>query len=105
LLCAAGYSGSGFDKNQPADEGIVNLGPIPQGDWRIGEAQDDARLGPVVMALTPMKGTDALGRSGFYIHGDNAEHLGQSSHGCVILPRSIRALMAVSEDRTLRVEL
>jgi hypothetical protein len=99
-----GYSGLDADKNVDADQGVKGMGPIPQGDWSIGVPEDDERLGPVAMELLPLDGTDALGRSGFFIHGDSVDHPGSASHGCVILPRSIRVQIALSEDRVLRVE-
>jgi hypothetical protein len=53
-----------------------------------------------VILLEPV-GHNALGRSLFRIHGDNAQN--DASHGCVILPRNIRELIWNSGDRALTV--
>jgi hypothetical protein len=43
------------------------------------------------------------GRSRFLIHGDNPEHVGDSSEGCIVTGYNIRALILHSGDRTLEV--
>ena len=43
------------------------------------------------------------GRSGLLMHGDSKEHPGSASHGCVILPRSVREEVWQSGDRDLEV--
>ena len=52
------------------------------------------------MPLTPV-GHDALGRSGFFIHGDSIK--GGASHGCIVLPRPVRLFIANSGDQDLTV--
>lgn len=97
-----GYSGHGVHKNCPEDECIRHLGPIPRGKYRIGPRRDDpGGLGPVVMNLDPLPGTNTFGRSLFRIHGDNKEH--NASHGCIILPRAIREMIAESGEHELLV--
>jgi len=76
----------------------VGVGPIPPGQWKIAGLADDHDTGPFSIILSPMPGTDTLGRSGFRIHGDSIAHPGQASHGCVILPRSIRNEIIASHD-------
>ena len=101
---AAGYSGAGAGKNNPALENVPNVGPIPQGDWTIsGPPVDTADHGPYVLKLNPEDDTETFGRSGFLIHGDSKEHPGCASHGCVILPRAVREQVWNSGDRTLEV--
>jgi Protein of unknown function (DUF2778) len=100
---AVGYSGLGLDKDEPDDEGVVGMGPIPQGQWMIGPPADSPTLGPHVMPLLPAVGTDALGRSGFFIHGDSLTHPGQASHGCIVLDRTAREAISASGDTTLTV--
>ena len=100
---AIGYSGLGLDKDQPDDQGVVGMGPIPQGEWIIGPAAESRTLGPVVMALWPAAGTDALGRSEFFIHGDSLEHPGQASHGCIVLDHDARVAISESGDTALTV--
>lgn len=96
-----GYSGAAIARNDPAEQSVPNVGPIPQGDYDIGEAYDHPQLGPCVMNLDPCEGTNTFGRSLFRIHGDNARH--DASHGCVILGPAIRHAIADGEDTKLRV--
>jgi hypothetical protein len=97
----SGYSGSGAGRDAPAMQEREGVGPIPQGRYRIGPAYDDPRLGPCVMHLDPLPGTNTFGRSLFRIHGDNARH--DASHGCIILGPAIRRLIAADPDRALLV--
>ena len=103
VICI-GYSGHGVGLDNPADQDIPDVGPIPQGDWEIGPFFDDpGGKGPIVAHLTPLPGTDTAGRSGFMIHGDNSAMNHTASEGCLILPHPIRAQIAASLDRVLRV--
>ena len=97
---AAGYSGFGIGRNNPAEQAVPNVGPIPQGIYRIGPHFDAPVQGPCTMTLTP-EGHDALGRFGFLIHGDNADH--NASTGCIVLPPEAREEIAASPDRSLEV--
>ncbi len=98
-----GYSGHGAGRNNPADEKVKNVGPIPKGEYTIGSAYTDSVRGPVVMRLTPSGGQDMFGRDGFLIHGDNSKHDGSASEGCIVLDRSIRDEISKSSDRKLTV--
>jgi hypothetical protein len=99
-----GYSGRGSGLNNPAQQAVEGQGPIPQGSWEIGAFFDDpGGKGPIVAHLTPADGTETFGRSGFMIHGDNAELNHTASEGCVILPRQLRLMIQSSQDRTLTV--
>jgi hypothetical protein len=98
-----GYSGNGVSKNTPSDESVPMHGPIPRGVWTIGDPYNDPHLGPVVMHLDPKSGTNTFGRSLFRIHGDSIEHPGDASDGCVILPLTLRKLIAMSSERLLTV--
>ena len=94
-LLASGYSGFSEGKNNPARQSEANVGPIPEGAYWIGpEREETADHGPVVLPLVPVPGTNTFGRSGFLIHGDSIEHPGAASHGCIILPRPVRELIA-----------
>ncbi len=99
-VVATGYSGKGVGRNNPAEQGVRNLGPIPQGSYVIGPEFVAPVQGPCAMRLSP-QGHDALGRTGFLIHGDNAEH--DASIGCIILPLECREQIAASADRDLEV--
>jgi hypothetical protein len=99
-----GYSGNNSDLDNPAGQGDVDRGPIPQGDWTIGPFFDDpGGKGPVVCHLTPCVDTVTFGRSGFMIHGDNRESNHSASEGCVILSHTLRCLIRDSGDMVLEV--
>ncbi len=99
----SGYAGFGEGVNNPEDETIPNVGPIPVGDYTIGPAFTHPAAGPITMRLTPQTGTDTLGRSGFLMHGDNQAMDHTASHGCIIMPHPVRVTVATSNDRTLTV--
>lgn len=101
---ASGYSGAGEGKNNPEMQSVRNVGPIPQGDWTItGPPVNTAEHGPYVLRLTPQLGTEAFGRDGFLMHGDSKNAPGTASHGCVIMPRTVREQVWESGDRDLQV--
>lgn len=102
-LLAVGYTGHGQGVDDPALQSEPDVGPIPQGRYSIGPAQTHPHLGPLAMALTPASGTDTFGRSGFFIHGDNAALDHSASHGCIVLARPAREAIAASADRALEV--
>ena len=96
-----GYSGHGEGRNNPSMANVPDIGPIPPGKYKIGPAYDDPHLGPCVMHLDPLPGTDTFGRSLFRIHGNNAAN--DASHGCVIAEPLIRGAINRSQDRVLVV--
>lgn len=101
---ATGYSGAGEGKNNPEMQSVRNVGPIPQGDWTIiGPPVNTADRGPYVLRLTPKDETETFGRSGFLMHGDSKNAPGTASHGCVIMPRTVREQVWNSGDRDLQV--
>jgi hypothetical protein len=102
VVLGRGYSGHDIGKNNPALQGVHNVGPIPKGTYSInGPPYDTATHGPYVMRLLPMPGTNTLGRSGFLIHGDNAT--GTASEGCIIMSRLVRQKIWESGYRQLIV--
>jgi len=103
-LVGNGYSGDRQDWNKPEDQELRAQGPIPRGRWAIGpwEAQH-ARLGLLVAPLTPYPETETFGRSGFYIHGDNAAMNHTGSEGCLVLSHNLRQATANSQNRDLEV--
>lgn len=101
---ATGYSGTGAGKNNPGMQQVHNVGPIPQGDWKIvGPPVNTPEHGPYVLKLKPAPDTSTFGRSGFLMHGDSRESPGNASHGCVILPRAVREQIWNSGDADLKV--
>jgi hypothetical protein len=93
-----GYAGKGMWMNDPESIGERSLGPLPTGTYAIGRPRLHPRLGPLAMMLDPIPGTDMLGRSGFYIHGDNARMDHSASAGCIILNRMARSVIASGLD-------
>jgi hypothetical protein len=107
-LAGVGYSGYGDDKNQPNDESIKDLGPIPCGLYSIGvpecaPPEPAGPHGPFVLPLTPDQGNAMFGRAGFLIHGDSIEAPGFASRGCMIFGRLVREAIAASGDFALAV--
>lgn len=101
---ATGYSGAGEGKNNSEMQSVRNVGPIPQGDWMIaGPPVSTPEHGPYVLRLTPKDETETFGRSGFLMHGDSKSAPGSASHGCVIMPRTVREQVWDSGDRDFQV--
>jgi len=103
-VAGTGYSGAGqtaaAGRNNPAMQGTPNQGPIPAGQWNVGNAYQHPTKGPTSMNLTPV-GHNALGRSAFMIHGNNVQN--NASQGCIILGPNQRQLIAASGDHILTV--
>lgn len=98
------YSGHGPGVNNSLFEEVPNVGPIPRGRYTIGPLRDGGHLGPNVMDLDPVAGTNTFGRSLFRMHGDFAgdqEHL--ASEGCIIAPLQVRLHVNDDQDRILEV--
>lgn len=102
-VIAAGYSGAGAGRNNPNEENIQSVGPIPEGFYDMQEPFDSPIHGPYVIRLMPDVENQMFGRSGFLIHGDSIERPGQASEGCIILPRFAREIMWQGGDHRLRV--
>lgn len=104
VLVGTGYSGAGFNiasgRNNPAMQDVSNTGPLPQGNYLIGASYHHPQKGPISMNLTPV-GHNALGRSSFMIHGNNAQN--NASKGCIIMGPQIRQQIATSGDTSLTV--
>lgn len=104
---AIGYSGFDGGKNEPTWQEHPDLGPIPRGTYTIGApecVQKAGPHGPFVLRLTPDPDNRMFGRAGFLMHGDSVAHPGSASHGCIILRRAAREIVAASGDNRLHVE-
>lgn len=99
---ATGYSGSGSGKNSPLMEHMVDVGPIPKGDYTIEGPRTSQKTGPYVLPLQPT-GHNAHGRTAFQIHGDSIKNPGTASSGCIIMPRKTREKIWNSGVRSLTV--
>jgi lipoprotein-anchoring transpeptidase ErfK/SrfK len=104
VVIGQGYSGNGSDLDNPAGQGDIGHGPIPQGEWIIGVFADRAVVGKFSVPLMPCQGNNMDGRDGgFYIHGDNPQGDHTASDGCIVLPRPLREAIAMSHDVLLNV--
>ena len=112
-----GYSGFEAGLNDPASEGIPDVGPIPAGNYTFGAVLPigPGHTGVFVIPLVPDTLTRAkiiiLGRGpdSFFCHGDTASdvvlHLELASRGCIIASRVIREAIALSIDKQLMVTI
>ena len=97
-----GYSGHGIGRNNPAQERTPNIGPIPKGIYYIDKAFDQIPgKGPCIMHLWPIRNTNVFNRSGFMIHGNNANN--DASEGCIILGPDTRYQIDAGKDKLLEV--
>lgn len=110
VLVGTGYAGGNippaFDAsavNNPAREREHNFGPLPCGEYQIGPAHTEPRLGPIAMRLFPHDDNLMWGRSGFFIHADSIAHPGKASEGCIVMGEAVRLALKASNDRTLTV--
>lgn len=100
-----GYSGNGDGLNNPAMQDVRDQGPVPQGRYRVLAPVDTVAHGPFFLALEPSPANQMFGRSGFGIHGDRKDAVGQflASNGCIILPPHVRDVIWQSNDHELEV--
>jgi L,D-peptidoglycan transpeptidase YkuD (ErfK/YbiS/YcfS/YnhG family) len=105
VLVGTGYSGSGTNtaagRNNPTMQNVPGQGPIPAGQYQIGNAYHHPQKGPTAMSLAPV-GHNALGRTGFMIHANNAQN--NASQGCIVLGPALRQQIANSGDTQLTVQ-
>ena len=85
-----GFSGNGRGINQPAYDGVHDLGPIPKGKYKMTQWIDkDPHLGLCVIVLE--KVDVAVDRDGFRIHGPRnlftrgLDAFLHSSNGCICI--------------------
>lgn len=98
----SGYAGIGAGLNNPAMQGVEDTGPLPQGSYSIGAPTH--RKGPLTLPLTPLPGTNLLGRpGGFLIHGDNSSNNHTASQGCIIQGPNVRQAIADCGGGTVNV--
>jgi len=100
---AKGWAGHGEGLNNPAMQSDPDIGPLPAGNYTIGEPHDSPHTGPFTMDLMPAPENQMFGRSEFRIHGAAEEHPELSSDGCIILPRPVRENIWQSGDREIEV--
>ena len=89
-----GYSGRGAGRDNPALQDQKNVGPLPQGRYRLWLRASDHFASPS-FALSQEEG-ETFGRSGFWIHGDNQAR--DASRGCIVLDRVSRQCVLALMD-------
>ena len=98
------YAGVADGLNAPAMEHVRNIGPVPRGHYRI-ERRFHPHFAAPSFYLDPSEETRkrlaALGRSGFYVHGDNGLGNRSASRGCIIMERHKRQWLATMIDEGL----
>lgn len=105
-LCG-GYAGRGWGFNNHDAQNEKDIGPLPEGNYRIGQIQTNTvraqSLNPrdmeFSMRLTPMTNIDT--RSGFLIHDDFGVR--NASNGCICTPKTVRQAIAGTGVRLLQV--
>jgi len=103
-----GYAGGNQGRNpegvnNPADESLKDIGPLPEGTYTFGEPVEHSKLGPFAIPLIPDPSNDMHGRGDFYCHGDTASLDHSASEGCIIMSRKTRDAMWSSDDHTIQV--
>lgn len=107
-LAGTGYAGGNLGRNNegkdnPADENLHNIGPLPEGTYTFGGlVLHHPKLGAYVFPLVPDPSNQMYGRSGFYCHGDTNPP-GNASEGCIVQPHDTRVEMYESDDHTIQV--
>lgn len=98
-----GYAGRGEGKNNPSMQNVKGIGPLPVGLYTAQPPADDAVVGKYAMRLIPDPSNEMFGRNSFFLHGDSAEHPGEASHGCIVMPRNVREGFWNSGDHQIQV--
>lgn len=88
-----GYAGHSGGLNNPDAQCIKSYGPLPRGLYGMRVVSHITYAEPAIHLL-PHKSNDMCGRSGFYIHGDNAKGDHSASTGCIVADRALRSLIA-----------
>ena len=98
-----GYAGVGEGLNNPSMQQKGFVGPIPQGNWTIGQPYRHPTLGRMTMNLLPAGGTTTFGRDLFRIHGDNSKANFSASQGCIVTGAGVRSAIGNSGATSLTV--
>lgn len=88
VLLGKGHAGNGAGLNEPSQQEVHNIGPLPRGRYTINPEASSNQLGIVAMRLDPAAGNQMFGRSGFFIHAP------AFSEGCIVQELEIRCSIA-----------
>lgn len=103
-----GYSGQGSGKNNPAEQCVVNTGPLPATTYKITycvNVMHQTTPRPCAFYLEPQKPSEMCGRSAFFIHGcqcctphdDTTPPIDGCSAGCVVINYANRRKIRVGD--------
>jgi RHS repeat-associated protein len=98
---ANGYAGNGAGKNNPFMNDANSTGPLPRGNYGIGQTVDSKKTGPLTIILTFQNGTtdpfpSNRDKNSMRIHGDSTKHPGEASEGCIVVDKDVRK--RINED-------
>ena len=109
-LLGTGYAGHGEGKNNPDKEAVKMVGPLPRGTYSATRLiLDDPHTGWYTIVLEPDAPTRekilSYGRDpdSFRIHGDEVDHPGEASDGCIVQMRTTRLEFWEGGDRIVNV--
>ncbi len=75
----------------------MDEGSIPRGDWRIGDAYNSKKTGPLTVKLEPDPENDVhktkRNPNSFRAHGDSRLKPGEASEGCIVCGPATRKEM------------
>lgn len=89
---AAGYAGRAIGRDNPDMDHVKNIGPLPRGVYSMRVVEHPRFAAPAIQ-LVQTDG-EGHGRSGFFIHGDNAKADYSASSGCIVLDKPTRLVVA-----------
>lgn len=106
-LAGTGYAGGNCGKNpeginNPAMQGVKDIGPLPEGFYTFGDLVEEGELGLYYFALNPDDSNDMLGRGDFYCHGDTSIPR-RASEGCIVIAHDVRREMHESLCQRIQV--
>ncbi len=102
-LIATGYAGAKPHVNDPTAQITKNIGPLPNGIYRIEAPQDNPHTGLYSLPLTPDPCNEMFLRGDFLCHGDTTPPTQSASEGCIIMTLTARQQMVKSGDKLLVV--
>ncbi len=98
-----GYSGNCEAINDPDSQKSSVTDQSPRVTTPSEQPRTVPHLGPIAMELTPNLANEMFGRSGFFIHVDNASLDHTASDGCIILGHPDRARSPPQATQTCRL--
>lgn len=103
-VVGTGYSGHGAGVNNPLMQSVPDVGPLPQGLYRmLAPIAHDPVVGEFAIPLEPDPANEMWGRSAFFIHGNDPQNDHNASEGCIVLPFIVREEIWQSLDHDLEV--